>query len=748
MAKMPNRKMKFKLNIVVLGLLALAFLVLAIRTIFIACFAEYEGVKYGVKARNRQMSANVIRANRGTIYDRNMVPFAQSATVFIVTISPNQFKSDEQKEQTFKDLCFMLEIDDEEEIEKIHKRFKSKRKYEIIKKNVEKPKRDELLKYIKKHKLYNIVNIEEDTKRYYPLKTLASHTIGFVGADNQGLLGLELFYDKILSGENGKLLRVQDARGGPMPYEFENLYPAKNGNSIVTSLDSVVQRVCSESLVELHKWHRPNNRCLAIVMDVKTGEIIAMATNPEFDLNNPFDIPDDSILPGAKDMSDKDKRAYNWKNKVVSENYEPGSVFKVVTGSAALEEKTASLDSTYSCSGVVNVQGEKMHCWKHEGHGSQDFTRAFVNSCNPAFVSIGQSLGAQKFFKYLELFGITKRTGIDLPGETDPIFHKEKDLIASAVSLASESFGQSVSITPLQMLNAFCAVVNGGYLNRPHILKQILDNKGNIIKTITKKPFHQVLSKETSAMMRKILSEVVKGPMGTGTNSSVPGYIIGGKTGTAQDLEKKRRTGEEVHIGSFAGVLTADDPRYAIFVLTAEPTGIKYYGSDVASPTFNRITTKIAPYFGIPKKLDKEKYERLFNKVDSCEGMPVPEAKKLLEKSNFKNVKVLGDEDENIVAQLPEAGIDVSKDSLIYLYTDEDSLKENTVSVPNLSSLSPAEAKERLKSVGLNMSCENTSIIQSSKGSAIDQFPEKETKVAKGSVVEVTFIMNDGTGWF
>ena len=437
MAKMPNRKMKFKLNVVVLGFLAIGALILTIRIIFIAFFASIDGVKYGVKARNSQMSATTIRANRGTIYDKNMVPLAQSATVWIITISPNQFKSEEQKSKVAKDLCDMLKIEDRD---KIFKRFKSKRKYEIIKKNVEKPERDELLKYIKKNKLTNIVNIEEDTKRYYPLASIASHTIGFVGADNQGLLGLELFYDKTLKGKDGKLLRLQDAKGGPMPYEFENLYPAKNGNSIVVSIDSVVQRICSEALSDLFKWHEPENRCLAIVMNVKTGEI----------------------------------------------NYEPGSVFKVVTASAALEEKTMTLNSRFNCSGSVMVQGEKMRCWESKGHGSENFVQACVNSCNPAFVAIGHSLGPKKFFKYLDLYGITKRTKVDLPGETDPIYHKEKNL--TPVSLASESFGQSLSITPLQMVTAFSAVVNDGFLYQPHFLKHVLDENGNFVRLFQKKP--------------------------------------------------------------------------------------------------------------------------------------------------------------------------------------------------------------------------------------------------------------------
>lgn len=741
MSKLPDKKMKFKLSVVVLGFLTLVFFILCIRTIYIACFAEIDGIKYGVKARNRQMSAVPIRANRGTIYDRNMVPLAQSATVWIATISPNQFKSEEQKEKVSEDLCEMLEI---EEKEPIFKRFKSKRKYEIIKKDIEKPKRDEILEYIKKNKLHNIVNLEEDTKRYYQLASIAAQTIGSVGQDNQGLFGLENFFDNLLKGINGKVLKVQDARGGPMPYEFENLYPAKNGNSIVISIDSVVQRVCSEALKDLHKWHAPLNRCLAIVMDVNNGEIIALAINPEFNLNDPFKLPDPSLFPATEDMPEKEARALNWKNKAISENYEPGSVFKVLTASAALEEKTMSLDSKFYCNGSIKVQDRTMKCWKLPGgHGSQDFTMACVNSCNPAFVEIGQSLGPHKFFKYLDLFGITKRTGIDFPGETDPIFHKEENL--TPVSLASESFGQSLSITPLQMLRTFSAVVNGGFLYKPSFLKQVLDKEGNIIKTVTKKPLNQAISKETSEIMRGILTEVVKGPEGKGTNASVPGLTVAGKTGTGQQLELLRITGKEYYVSSFAGVLTADNPKYAILVLADSPSNGKHYGSDVASPTFNRIASKIAPHLKIESNFTKEQFEQFFNTIPSCEGLDYKKAKKELEKADFKNFKLIGDEEDKILMQLPDSGVNINKDASIYLYTDEEKIKQNTTTVPNVVGMSYAKAKEILNTCGLNMVCENLLAKPNNKGTAVSQFPEKGVNMVKGAVVEVNFQMFDGT---
>ena len=738
--KPPSKKMRFKLNIIVLGFLTLVFLILSVRTVYIACFAEIDGVKYGVKARNRQMSAVPIKANRGTIYDRNMIPIAQSATVWIATISPNQFKSEKKKKKVAQDLCDILEI---EERDKIFKRFESKRKYEIIKKDIEKPKRDEILEYTKKNKLHNIVNLEEGSKRYYPLGSVGAHIIGARGDENKGLSGLEYYYNNLLMGINGKLLRVQDAKGGPMPYEYENLYPAINGNSIVISIDSVVQRVCSEALEDLNKWHAPLNRCLTIVMDVNTGEIIALAVNPEFNLNDPFKLPDISKLPAIKDMPEKEAREFNWRNKAVSENYEPGSVFKVLTASSALEEKTMSLDSKFYCNGSIKVQGEKMRCWRSKGHGSQDFTMACVNSCNPAFVEIGHSLGPHKFFKYLELFGITKKTGVDLPGETNPEFYKEKDL--TPVSLASESFGQSLSITPLQMIRTFSTVVNGGFLYKPSLLKQVLDKEGNIIKTITKKPIRTVISKETSETMREILTEVVKGPEGKGTNASVAGLIVGGKTGTAQKLELKRRTGEEYYVSSFAGVLTADNPKYAILVLADMPSRGKHYGSDVASPTFNRIASKIAPHLGIKSRFTEEQYEQLFSKMPNCEGMDFNKATKILEKEGFKNIKLIGDAEDKILMQLPESGVNISKDSKIYLYTEEEKIKQNATTVPNVIGMTYAKAKEILNNCGLNMVCENLMFKPNNKGVVFSQFPENGVNMVKGAIVEVNLQMFDGT---
>lgn len=742
MAKMPNRKMKFKLNVVILGFLTICFFILSIRIIYIACFAKINGVKYGVKARNRQMSAVTIRPSRGTIYDRNMVPLAQNATVWTVSVSPNQFKSEEQKEKVVNHLCDMLEVENKE---KIFKRCTtSKRKYEIVQKNVEKSKRDEVLEYIKKNKLVGAVNTEEDTKRYYPLGRLASHTIGFVGADNQGLIGLELFYNKVLSGTPGRVVRVQDALGGPMPYDYENKEPAKDGNGIVVSLDSVVQRICSNAVIDLHKWNLVSDRCGVIIMNVENGEIIAMALHPEFDLNEPFILPDAFNFPAIKDKPEKEAREINWRNKFVSDTYEPGSVFKVVTASAALEEKVASLDSTFSCNGGINVQNRYIKCWKSGGgHGTQNFIQIIVNSCNPGFVQLGLKIGPKLFTKYLELFGITKKTNIDLPGEASPIYYKAKNL--TPISLASESFGQSLSITPIQMLNAFAAVVNGGYLQTPHLLKQVLDADGNVIRTNIKKPRRQAISRETSAIMRKALIEVVKGPNGTGTNSSVPGYLIGGKTGTGQDLSFKQATGKEKYVSSFASFLVGDNPKYGTLVLAYGPGTSHYYGSEVASPTAAKITSKIAPYFGFAQSYPDKEFLKYFAKVPPVEGMLLDDAKTKLEQAGLENIKFIG-KGERVLTQLPTPSVNINKNSIIYCYTDMDDIEKNTVKVPDILGCNQSQAKEILNNCGINMTVENVAIRPNSKATAIAQSPEPDSLVVRGYPVEVTFQMDDGTG--
>ena len=743
MAINPTRKMKFKLNIVVLGLLTLVFTILMGRILYISCFAQVGGVKYGVKAYNQQLGADTINANRGTIYDRNMNALARSATVWTVSVAPNQIDSDEKREKIASGLADILGMDKEEILAKTQK----KNKYEIVKKKVEKPEADKITEFVKENKLSG-VHMVEDSRRYYPLGNTASHVIGFTGSDNQGLAGVEIKYNDVLSGTPGKVVISQNALGTNMPFEYEYYYPAQDGNSLVLTLDQTLQHYVDKALKEAVDTHAPGNRTCAIMMDVNNGEIVAMSTQPDFDLNDPFTITDPNLLATLEGKEgDELKEAKStaqsrmWTNKAISETYEPGSVFKVVTSSAALEEKTMTLENTFDCSGSVQVApGTTMKCWKAGGHGHESFVDAVVNSCNPAFIKIGASLGPDLFYQYFTQYGMTEKTGIDLPGESKSLYVAKKDL--GVVSLASESFGQSMSITPMQMLTAFCATVNGGYLVTPHVVKQVIDNDGNIVQSYDGKVRRQAISEETSETMRYILEQVVSA--NGGSNASVPGYRIAGKSGTAQKLARRQELGKDVYVSSFAGAVPADNPQYALLVMVDEPTSGAYYGGAVASPIFVEIMTDAIPYFGISPEYTEEELEHLAVSVPYLESFTVEEAKAKLSDAGLAAPEIIGSGD-TVIRQVPAAGSNVSKDASVLLYTDDTDPNASMVTVPDVTNLTQEQARIRLTNAGLNISYSNTA-VQNTKAMSTSQSPAAGESVPRGTVVTVEFLTNDETG--
>ena len=737
MAKSPTKKMKFKLNIIVLGCLALGFLILVGRIVYIACFAEVDGVKYGVMAYNQQLGVDTINANRGTIYDCNMNVLAKSATVWTVSVAPNQIDSDEQRQEIASCLSGILGVDYNEVYEKTGKNSK----YEIIQKKVEKPQADAINEYCQENNLSGI-HMTEDTKRYYPMGNTASQTIGFVGSDNQGLLGVELSYDEVLSGTPGKVTVAQDPFGDTMPFDYEYYYPAQDGNSLVLSIDLTLQNYCDSVLKEMMEVRKPANRALAMIMDVNTGEILALSVQPDFDLSDPYTITDPNLIASLAGLegdelkaATADARTKMWTNKAVSETYEPGSVFKVVTSSAALEEGTQTMESQYNCTGSYQVEDRTFHCWKTGGHGQEDFTKAVVNSCNPAFIQIGQSLGPELFFRYFKGYGMTEKTGIDLPGETNSLYVAEKDL--TPVALASESFGQTMSITPIQMMTAFCASINGGYLVTPHVVKEVIDQDGNIVESMDTQVKRQVISQQTCDQMRYILERVVSDD--GGSNASVPGYRIAGKSGTAQKLA---RLPEKVYVASFIGAVPADNPQYALMVLVDEPTDGTFYGGVVASPVFAQIMSQAAPYLGIAPEYTEDELENMAIPIPAVEGLSVDEAKTKLTNSKFSNIEIIGN-GSTVVKQVPPTGSSVSSSASIYLYTENEQMEN--VTVPNVCNMTQAQANNLLVASGLNMSLSNSG-VQNSKAMSVSQSPAAGEVVPRGSVVTVQFLTNDETG--
>ena len=551
----PSLKMKKRLKYAVLVAVIASFSVVMCNLVNISVF-QYGF--YTAKANSNQYRPETIPATRGSIYDRNMQTLASSKTAFDVNLSPRDI-GEKDKLAIVKGLAAILEMDETTILDKIDQN--ANKLYVNIKNRIEEETEIKIRDFIVENGYTDEIYLTENTKRVYPNSTLAASVIGFTGTDG-GLYGLELKYDSILSGTPGYTVSLKDARGENMPDTNEERYDPVNGSSLVLTIDETIQHFVEKTLTKVMAQHNPNEGCAAIVMDVNTFEILAMANMPTFDLNDPYTIYDPELAAlvdaAASDeerlQALRDARGAQWSNKCISYNYEPGSTFKLITASAALEEGTSSLNSTFHCGGVIKVADRDMKCHIYpRAHGTEDFTHAVVDSCNPSFVQIGANLGSARFYKYFESFGLTEKTGIDLPGEGRSLYKTEADL-KSTVALASCSFGQSNSITPIQLITAVSAVVNGGYLGTPHVVKDVLDDKGNVIQSVQPEVRHQVISSETSAVMRTIMETVVtEKPT---TNAYVAGYRIGGKSGTAQKLFKSEKN---LYVASYIAVAPIDE---------------------------------------------------------------------------------------------------------------------------------------------------------------------------------------------
>ena len=718
-------KMKKRLNRVVIGIMLICFTVLIFNVGYITLAKNNY---YLEVAKNQQLDDIIVDAKRGTIYDRNMKTLALSAPVWTVFISPVEIKKG-QEEVIAKGLAKILDVPKKEVLEKVEK----SNKYQTIKKKVEKKEVDEIAKFKSENKITAIHTIE-DSKRYYPYGDFASSIIGFTGDDNKGLYGIEAYYDDYLRGTPGRTISAVNGRGVDMPFSYKKFYEPKAGNGLVLTIDESIQHFAETTLEKTVVQHRVNNRTCAIVMDVNSGEILAMASKPDFDLNKPFEISKQANAELQK-YKGKEKikqlgilREAQWKNKAITELYEPGSVFKVITGSAALEEKVVSVNSTFSCSGVRKIGGETMHCWKTEGHGHLDLTGAYVGSCNPAFMTIGERLGATKFYNYLKSYGINDKTGIDLPGEERSLTIPQ--IKYGPVELASSSFGQSNKITPLQMMVAFSATVNGGYLVQPHMVKQRLDNEGNVLETYEPAVKRQVISEETSAQMREMLEECVSAD--GGTNAFIKGYRIGGKSGTSQKLDSSN---EKSRVSSFIGFAPADKPQIAVLVMVDEPTAGEVYGSKVAAPPVSVIMADTLPYLGIEKVYSAEESKKLEVNVPNVKGQLILEAE--TEISNAGLICRVQGNGHKVIRQLPDPDSDstMSRGGTVILYTEK-GIKEQKVTVPNLTGLSPSVASNMLKNLNLNIklsggAAENPTAKIKSQSIAADK------KVPTGTVIKV-----------
>ena len=606
-----------------------------------------------------------INPKRGTIYDstgKNIL--AISSSVETVTVNPGNIAK-EDKEKVAKKLSELFDLDYETVLKKVTKRSS----IETIVKQVEKEKTDELRNWMEQNEILTGINIDEDTKRYYPNSTLASQIIGFCGSDNQGLDGIEAKYDDELKGEKGSIQRHTDAKGGEIGEEGENYVPAIDGNDLVLTIDLNIQSIVEKYLEEACIDNKCTDGGNVIVMNPQNGDILAMATYPSYNLNEPFEPYTDELKQNWDGMSQQDKTTALqavWRNKAIADTYEPGSVFKLITASAALEEGITDTDNEgeFSCNGGIEVAGVRIKCWRYyRPHGSESLRQALMNSCNPVFIGLGQKLGVETYYKYLEKFKLLEITGIDLPGEAGSIF-LAKDKVGP-VELATISFGQRFEITPIQLVTAVSTIANGGTSVKSRVVKQIINSKTNEITDIHVEKDETVISKETSEKVLSMMESVVS--EGTGKNAKVAGYRIGGKTGTSEDGVNTNK-----YVTSFLGVAPIDNPQAVVLVTLYNPTGEGgHQGGGVAAPVGGQIFSEILPYLEVNKTGgDAEVIEEV--QTPDVLGKSLKEAENILKENGLEAVfetdnEGIDKENTYIEEQTPKAGIKVNKGSKIYL---------------------------------------------------------------------------------
>ena len=756
----PNRMM-LRRTLFLLSVCGIAaFIVLAAKLydIQIVHHDEYEAA-----AIAQQVRETTVSAARGTLYDRNGRILAISAGVDTIYISPAEIeRGHEDAEAIAKGLSEILGVD----YETILKRAQNTKSwYEVVARKVE-PEVSEKVREFKAEGGYSGIKIEADTKRYYPNGSLASHVIGFVGLENKGLGGVEARYDSLLSGKNGYVMRSTTAAGTDMLYSsYEDYVDAEDGQSLSLTIDSTIQYYIEKHLAQAVADYDIQNGAAAICMEVDTGAILSMASLGNFDLNDyqTISAEAEAEIRAAAQSDEEYNELYSlaqqlqWRNKAISDTYEPGSTFKIITLAMALEEGVVSENSSFYCGGSMNVlgRGSPLKCWKYGGHGSQSLTQAVQHSCNVAFVNIGQLVGEEKFYEYAEGFGfidrtqdtsqqLTAKTGIDLGGESGSIWWSE-DVFCNPENLsqlAAASFGQTFNITPIQLITAVSACVNGGRLMKPYLVQSVEDSEGNIVSQTEPELVRQVISEETSATVRNILEQVVGDQKeGTGHNAYVAGYRIGGKTGTSTKTTEEI-AGNKEYIVSFIGFAPADDPEIAILVLLDDPSsesGIYISGGQMAAPVVGKMMADILPYLGYEPEYTDAELENIDRPVPEVAGMSLAEAQRALTESGFKS-RIIG-EGDTVTDQLPRSGVVIASGSEVLLYAGQ-SPAPTQETMPDVRGLSYAEAVERLGDIGVYLSSGNSS-TDAANLIVSGQSIAPGTAVEHGTVVDVTLYLND-----
>ena len=686
------------------------------------------------KAVNQQTRRTVVTANRGTIYDAGGNILAISSSAETIILSPleidNAVNDTENpvswtKESLAAGLAEILGKD----ASAIRKRMDNvKSQYEVIQLRADEDTAAKVRSYVDENKIAG-VHLVADTKRYYPYGSLAAQVIGFVGDENTGLYGLEAYYEKELEGQSGLVISSKDQAENDMLYTYEQYFAAKNGSDLTLTLDTTIQYYLEKGIESMVDKFSAANGASGIVMDAKTGGILAMASYPNYDLNDFLTVSDQTLQERIErgESTVADMQLLQWRNKALNDTYEPGSTFKILTLSAALEEGVVDKTTTVNCGGSVNISGYTIHCSNKNGHGLQTLVQSVGNSCNPAFINYGLRIGSEKFYEYMRSFGLMNTTGIDLGGEAVGVFAADSSF--TQLDLACYAFGQNFTVTPLALIAAQAACVNGGYLHTPYLVERIADSDGNVTYRHDDTPVRQVISEQTSATVRECLEYVVAS--GTGKNGQVAGYRIGGKTGTAD----KGQTGDVVV--SFLCFAPADDPQVIMLITMDTPsraTGTYVSGGNMVAPTASTVMAEILPYLGVEPSYSAEELLGMDTTVPNVIGMSVEEAKAKL-KDRALSYKIVGD-GETITDQTPAGGAIIPGKSSVILYVGEEKSTDKCV-VPHLIGKTPSEANTTATAAGLLIRFSGTTGSESSSVRVLSQSIDEGTEVDAGTVITV-----------
>lgn len=707
--------------------LFLIFIALATRLFFLQFV---QGASLKESAYNQQTINRLISPKRGNILDSTGKTLATSASVDTVSINPTRIKgkteeeTKDKKEKLAKAFSEIFELNYDEVLEKVN----STSSVQTIAKKVEKDKIDKLKTWMEENKISTGINIDEDNKRYYPYSNLASHVIGFCGDDNQGLYGIEQKWDNYLTGIPGKIVTSTDVNKDEISDKNQQYIEAENGSDIILSIDANIQLIVEKYLKQAVEENNCSRGGTAIVMNPNTGDILAMANYPDYNLNTPF-TPTYSVWQENWSNYTSEQKSEMWRNNAVSSTYEPGSTFKLINAAIALEENITDTDvaNDFTCTGAEIINDQPIKCWSSVAHGRQSLRKVLENSCNPAMIQLARRVGVSTLYKYFNALDLFVSSGVDLPGDQKGIFFNPDKILP--VELATLSFGQRFNITPLQLIKSVSAIANDGILMKPRIVKQIVNTNTNTITNIEPVEIRQVFSKETSAKIRDMMESVVT--EGTGTNGSVKGYSVGGKTGTSEPPQNNKEQG---YVASFIGISPVENPELVVLAILYDPQVKNFHGGTVAGPVVSNILSEVLPYLGIAA----DKVNVTGNDANNLITVPnvknktAAEAQRILENAGFRTSLTLnGNKNTDLISvQVPPAGTQLFSNSRVMLYTSSNDVRTSTT-VPNLTGMSPSQAANSLDAKNLNIS-----IVEGS-GKVVSQEPAFNTSVEEGTVVKV-----------